>query len=150
MSNNPYTSSGQPYNSPDTGAGVRGAAIGLIVVSIICLVTILLSVAFNAFLLLSGAERGVQHPTLEIGEEVITGVRLLWGCIIVIYNTVILIAAIQMHGFKSYSFAKTGAILAVVPCFGPCYLLGIPFGIWGLIVLQDPDVQRAFERGSES
>jgi len=36
------------------------------------------------------------------------------------------------------------SILAMVPCISPCCLLGIPIGIWALVVLMKPEVQQAF------
>ena len=41
--------------------------------------------------------------------------------------------------------ALTGCILACIPCCSPGCVLGIPFGIWGLIVLNQEDVKRAFQ-----
>jgi hypothetical protein len=35
-------------------------------------------------------------------------------------------------------------ILVMIPCLSPCCILGIPIGIWGLIVLMDPNVKAAF------
>ena len=34
----------------------------------------------------------------------------------------------------------------MVPCISPCCLLGLPFGIWALSVLNKPHVQAAFKR----
>jgi hypothetical protein len=28
---------------------------------------------------------------------------------------------------------------------GPCCIVGIPFGIWAIVVLSKPEVKRAFE-----
>ena len=58
----------------------------------------------------------------------------------------IFVAGLHMRTLRSYSFCVVGAILACVPCSGPCYLLGIPFGLWALIVLNRPDVRDAFSR----
>ena len=40
-----------------------------------------------------------------------------------------------------------GAIVAMLPCSG-CCLLGLPIGIWAIIVLIDSDVKRAFNGGA--
>ena len=55
----------------------------------------------------------------------------------------VLLAAVQMKGLRSFGFAMTGAILAMIPC-NVCCLLGLPFGIWALVVLNRPDVKSAF------
>jgi hypothetical protein len=48
-----------------------------------------------------------------------------------------------MKRLENYGFALTGAIVAMVPCSG-CCLLGLPFGIWALVVLSDSSVKEAF------
>lgn len=51
----------------------------------------------------------------------------------------------QVHAGRSYGVAFAGAIISVIPCIGsPCCALGIPFGIWALVVLNDPTVKAAF------
>ncbi len=34
---------------------------------------------------------------------------------------------------------------AMIPCVSPCCLLGLPLGIWALIVLVKPEVKAAFQ-----
>ena len=51
---------------------------------------------------------------------------------------------LRMRSLRSYGLCQLGAILAVIPCIGPCYLLGIPFGIWALIALNRPGVREVF------
>jgi hypothetical protein len=36
------------------------------------------------------------------------------------------------------------SIIAIIPCFGPCCCLGIPVGIWALVVINKPEVKSAF------
>ncbi|MDP8924982.1 MAG: hypothetical protein M3O34_19215 [Chloroflexota bacterium] len=48
-----------------------------------------------------------------------------------------------MRALRSWGVAMAGAILAIVPC-GPCCLLGLPFGIWAILVLIDDEVKQAF------
>jgi hypothetical protein len=36
------------------------------------------------------------------------------------------------------------SIVAMVPCLGPCCIVGIPIGIWALVVLMKPEVKAAF------
>ncbi len=53
--------------------------------------------------------------------------------------------AITMLRLKNHSAAITGAIIAVIPCIGPCSAIPtIPFGIWALVILMRPDVKAAF------
>jgi hypothetical protein len=56
----------------------------------------------------------------------------------------VIIGAIAMLRMKSYSMAKAGSILAMMPC-QCCCAISLPFGIWGLMVLGDVDVRHAFQ-----
>ena len=66
--------------------------------------------------------------------------------ILFVFRDIFLIfAATRMLAGSSYSLAFAGAVIAVIPCVGsPCCILGIPFGIWALVVLNDPAVKAAF------
>ena len=45
-----------------------------------------------------------------------------------------------MLSLNNSMLAYAGCILACIPCFSPCLILGIPFGIWGLIAMADERV----------
>jgi hypothetical protein len=63
----------------------------------------------------------------------------------IILSIVVLIGAIKMKGLENYGFAMAASIIALIPCVSPCCLLGIPFGIWSLVVLSDPIVKSSFK-----
>jgi len=63
----------------------------------------------------------------------------------VIMSIVVLVGAIKMKGLENYGLALTASILALIPCTSPCCFLGLPFGIWALVVLSDPVVKAAFK-----
>jgi hypothetical protein len=55
----------------------------------------------------------------------------------------IILGALQMKNLDNLTFAITASIVAMLPCHY-CCLIGIPFGIWALIVLNQTDVKSAF------
>ena len=57
---------------------------------------------------------------------------------------VIIYGAIQMMRGRSFGVSRTAAILAVIPLTSCCFVIGIPFGIWALVVLSQPDVKALF------
>jgi hypothetical protein len=61
----------------------------------------------------------------------------------------IIVGAVQMMRLKSYGWAMTASILALLPC-SPAGLLGLAMGIWSLIVLNRPPVRAAFQRPPRS
>lgn len=59
-------------------------------------------------------------------------------------SVLILMGASRMQSLRSYEFAFTAAILAMVPCLTPCCLIGLPFGIWAVVVLGKSGVKSHF------
>jgi hypothetical protein len=61
-----------------------------------------------------------------------------------VVGAVVLFGALKMLRLQNYGWAMAASILAVIPCLSPCCCLGIPFGIWSLVVLSKPEVKSAF------
>ena len=61
----------------------------------------------------------------------------LWaaGCLVV--------GAVHMMRLRSYALAVVATMLAMLP-WSPAWILGVPFGIWALVVLRRPEVRAAF------
>jgi hypothetical protein len=64
-------------------------------------------------------------------------------------GAVILFGAVKMMRLQNLGLAMAASILAVIPCLSPCCCLGIPFGIWSLVVLNRPEVKSAFAPAAE-
>jgi hypothetical protein len=63
-------------------------------------------------------------------------------------SIVVLIGGLQMLQLRRYTFCLCTAILALLPCISPCCCVGLPAGIWALIILAKPEVRAAFTGGS--
>jgi hypothetical protein len=59
-------------------------------------------------------------------------------------SVLIFMGATKMQSLRSYEFAFTAAILAMVPCLTPSCVLGLPFGIWAAVALRKPGVKSQF------
>ena len=59
-------------------------------------------------------------------------------------TVVVILGALKMKNGESYGFALAASIIAMVPCISPCCVLGLPVGIWALVVLLNADVKAAF------
>jgi hypothetical protein len=57
---------------------------------------------------------------------------------------VTLFGALKMKNLENFGLAIAASIIALIPCFGPCCCIGIPAGIWALVVLNKPEVKSAF------
>lgn len=59
------------------------------------------------------------------------------------------IGAAKLGYLESYRFGRFAAICSCVPGISPFVFLGIPFGIWALRLLADPEVRSAFPGAPE-
>jgi uncharacterized membrane protein YedE/YeeE len=68
---------------------------------------------------------------------------VIGGVIGLVVTAVILLAAVKLRAARAKGLAMTGSILAMTP-LSACCLLGLPIGIWCVVVMGKPDVKAAF------
>jgi hypothetical protein len=119
---------------------VSGPATALIVTAILTIVLQSLAILHNLIRMAVG-------PILVFrgGAEIVLsgGIGLAMGVVGLGISAVVLVGAMKMKNLENYPLAMTSAIISVIPCFMPC-CLGVPFGIWALVVLSDSSVKAAF------
>ena len=59
-------------------------------------------------------------------------------------SVIIAIGAAKMAFLESHFLGRVAGFLACIPFITPFIIVGIPFGIWSLILLSDPTVRVAF------
>ncbi len=59
-------------------------------------------------------------------------------------SATLIIGGWQMRKLRSYGLAFVASVLAVLPCTF-AWVIGLPMGIWALMVLMDPEVKAGFE-----
>ncbi len=58
---------------------------------------------------------------------------------------VAIFGAMKMRALQMWPLALTANILMIVPCFsGCCCLIGLPVGIWGIVMLTKPEIKAQF------
>ncbi|MHC4560575.1 MAG: protein kinase domain-containing protein [Planctomycetota bacterium] len=130
-----YTTATAPeINIEDIRAQVRVPAIGLIIAGAInCVGLFFIALSFGYYFL---AQEGSGIPgifgILIVAAGALPGIMTIMG-------------GVNMLKVRSYSLSVTGAIIALLP-FAPGFIVGLPFGIWSLVVLFRPDVRAAFAR----
>ena len=60
-------------------------------------------------------------------------------------SVLVLLGALRMKALRNYEFSVIGALLALLPCVTSCCLIGLPFGIWAIIVLRRPGIKGQFK-----
>lgn len=145
---NPYGAPQAPSPKPtfnDPRGMISGPAIGLMVVSIIWIALMVLSIAAYVLIFALGMASELTDPNLGMGGEINIIINVIWAFISLSMSLVVLYGAIQMKKLNSFGISMAAAIIALIPCLSPCYLLGIPFGIWALVVMNKPEVKQAFK-----
>jgi uncharacterized membrane protein len=137
-----------PYDSPSPPATAQSAeqlrargrllpvAIGLLVPSILHIVG---GLFLFVYVYQVSADRDAEaiHPLI---------IYAMYYGITMLYCLLLATGAFSMLRRGSYLWAMTVCILALVPILGPCYVAGIPFGLWGIIVLRRPEVRASFAK----
>jgi GYF domain 2 len=135
----PMAMPGGPGSRDAALQALKGPAIALIVTSSIG-VALCLFAAVRAFV-------GI-HPTLppnfpEQWRHIIENTGGFPDLLGVALNGFVLIGALKMLRGQSRSLAMAACIVAMLPC-SCCCVFGLPFGIWGLVVLNKPEVKSQF------
>ena len=76
----------------------------------------------------------IYNPVVLLGNDLFT----------LVMSVLVLVGALRMKALRSYEFSMIAAILALFPCVTPCCLIGLPFGIWAIIVLRKPGIKGQF------
>jgi len=151
-SENPYQAPTQYGQAPEypfawgdaaaAAARVTGPAVALIVIGALEIATQVWAVFVSLMEIRAGGPLQVgPWANLASPEAIVIG-----GAIGVILGIVVIWGGVKMRNLESYPLAMAAAIIAMIPCFWPCCVLGLPFGIWALVVLSDPLVRAAVRR----
>jgi hypothetical protein len=130
-----------PYSSPDA-AGTPAPSNRLFIPALILLVVATLSALYTAMSMMM-----MLSPEGPFSGD---DGAFLRSTIVITYSTSILCSivcaagAIAMIRYRPKWLAWTGAVVALVPLFGPCLGLSIPLGIWAILALRSSDVNARF------
>ena len=72
------------------------------------------------------------------------GIGVVSAAIGLLIAGLIIYASMEMKKLKQWGLAVAASILAMVPCISPCCIIGLPIGIWALVVLMKDEVKAAF------
>jgi len=122
-------------------AQVSGPATGLIVVAILSLLCELAALIWH----LAGrsAMPGGQLPNQAWANLLSGPFVLASNALGILLSVLVLLGGIKMKNLESYGLAMTASIVAMLPCSCSC-LIGLPVGIWALVILSKPEVKNAF------
>jgi len=138
----------QPVHRPGLASGadqVNGPAIGLIVTAVLGFLASIVGTLWNLLAAGAGFHQSGMNPEMERLATMFGGTMgVISGIIGFLVAGLILFGALKMKKCESYGWAITASIIAMIPCISPCCLVGLPVGIWALVVLSKPEVKSAF------
>jgi GYF domain 2 len=127
---------------------VSGPAIGLIVIGGLVILGAILGIITS----LAGGSATPPHTNNPELDRLLTQMQSggVWNIVqeilMFIIGGFLIFSGLKMKKLESYGLAMTANILAMIPCFTSCCcVIGIPIGIWGLVVLNKPEVKGAFK-----
>lgn len=146
MTNNPFQEPPKtnPYASPAPQAGYGPSNNPLLVPAIVLLI---FSSLFVLLIVATLPGQIIRIRAIDVSTP--GGVGEFLGSIATLtvwplLNLAIALGAISMIRLTSYRSSYSAAILSVIPVCSPCFVLGIPFGIWAIVVLNRPTVKQRF------
>ncbi len=139
------TSTSPPPPPPSAADEVSGPAIGLMVTAVLGGLVAVTGVAANLLGIGLSAVPGLEQED-RISTIIGGTIGLALGTVGIVIAVVTFVGARRMQQLRSRGLALTVSVLAMMPCVSPCCLIGLPIGIWSLIVLNKPEVRGAFGR----
>ena len=124
---------------------ISGPAVGLLVTGIVGgLFALITMVGTGLGSLVELGSRWLEDLP-EWYEEMYQGAFAFGGALVeLLVAAFIIYAALKMKDLQQWGMAVAASILAMLPCVSPCCIIGLPIGIWCLVVLMRPEVKDSF------
>jgi len=127
----------------DASRQVSGPATGLLVTGIIG--AFFAGVGLIASIVGMGIAPFIREEIPERYAEFWEGSVGAAGSIVeIVVAAFIIYAALKMKELRQWELSLAASIVAMIPCISPCCILGLPIGIWALVVLLRPEIKDAF------
>ncbi|MFP6613827.1 MAG: hypothetical protein VB835_16065 [Pirellulales bacterium] len=161
----PFDNSPNPYASPDryqqgvsaerppfevAKQKVRRPGVALLVVGVFGLLGMGAYLVLTAFAMSVPGNPAAAGPPANAAEAERIGYYVgFYGaiggmCLQAAAQIIVIFGGINLIQMKGRGIAMTACIVSLIPGASACFLLGIPFGIWGLVVLNDAEVRQVF------
>jgi hypothetical protein len=125
---------------------VQGPAMGLMITAGLALLFTVLGLVMNIAGVGMGSLGGMGGGSAATDQYI----SMMSGGVGIVVNLLalglygfVLWGAMQMKQLRNWNIAMGASIAAMLPC-SCCCIVGLPIGIWSLIVLMKPEVKSAF------
>ena len=141
---NPYAPSASIADRQALLDRVSGPALGLMISSGIWVAILLVSAAFSIGLIATGMADQMRQP-MGMTKETQIIIRTIFGFLLMGFGGLTIYGAYCLKSLSNRSMAVTAIVLSLIPCTSACYIVGIGFGVWALVVVMQPEVWDAFQ-----
>jgi len=138
--------------NPQAREAVKLPAIFLIITGVVSLLYALYSLVTNLTVdptQMAEFQTQLQQLPEEYRGRVESFVKSGWLISVfwILTSGFVLLGGIKMLQRRSFGLSMAASIVAMVPCVMPgvCCCLGLPIGIWSLVVLNKPEVKSSFK-----
>ena len=129
--------------TPDASDQVSGPSVGLLITGILGGILSLIGLILN--LVETGIESVTAHRYIEEYADLAEGAAGVAVCFVgLLVAGFIIYASLKMKELTQWGLCIAASIIAMIPCISPCCIVGLPIGIWCLVVLTKPEVRDAF------
>lgn len=128
----------------DPSQRVNAPAIALMITGIIGGVLAVLSLALNILGVGMGSMIARESGQDALGMMFSGGMGIAVSLVNIALAAFIIWAATKMKNLQAWPACVGASIIAMIPCVSPCCVLGLPIGIWCLVILFDQKVKAAF------
>lgn len=132
-----------PATTSDAYRQVSGPSVGLLITGIlggILSITALISISIG-----TSISSIITHRFSDRYEELYEGAFGIGSSFVgILIAAFIIYAALKMKELSQWGLCVAACVLAMIPCISPCCIIGLPIGIWCLVILLRPEVKEAF------
>ncbi|NIN93339.1 hypothetical protein GTO36_10265 [bacterium] len=127
----------------DASSQVSGPSVGLLITGILGGVISFIGLIAGVFE--TGIESIKAHRYFEEYSDLAEGAAGIALCFVgLLVAGFIIYASLKMKELTQWGLCVAASIIAMIPCISPCCIVGLPIGIWCLVVLTKPEVKAAF------
>lgn len=150
------------YQAPVSGVASREAILTQAKPAGICLIVfgslMLLMAVVNVAMLALGPGRQAQQLPPESPEwlkqamrfqtDMPLAVQYGLAALSMLVFAVVIFGGVKLLQLRARGLVMAAAILAMIPCFTSCCcILGLPLGIWVVVLINKPEVRSQFDQG---
>lgn len=134
-----------PMGAGDPKSMVQGPGIALIVLGVLVLLGQLFYLLYTLLVTGVGAMGAASGDPDGVGALMGGVVGMVMTVVWMLFSAIIIFGGVKMKNLQSYGLAMAAAIIGMLPCTtGWCCLLGLPIGIWAVVILMKPEVKSSF------